>query len=224
MNKLKAILKQIPGVKQLGRLRKKRTLFSGSGDYWENRYREGGTSGSGSYGRLALFKAEVLNRFVAENKITSVLEFGCGDGHQLSLAKYPHYTGLDVSKTAVRNCRKLFLEDNSKHFFLYGEEKANALKAGLALSVDVIFHLVEDEVFERYMRDLFGAALKYVIIYSSNYDNAQSFHERERNFTRWIEENEPEWQLIQKIDNRYPYDPKDAENTSKSDFYIFGKK
>jgi hypothetical protein len=28
--------------------------------YWQERYAEGGTSGAGSYGRLALFKAEVI--------------------------------------------------------------------------------------------------------------------------------------------------------------------
>ena len=53
--------------------------------YWENRYKNNGNSGAGSYGRLAEFKADVINNFIAENKITSVIEFGCGDGNQLSL-------------------------------------------------------------------------------------------------------------------------------------------
>ena len=60
--------------------------FSGSGEFWESRYQRGETSGGGSYGRLAQFKAQTLNRFVEENEIASVIEFGCGDGHQLSHA------------------------------------------------------------------------------------------------------------------------------------------
>ena len=72
-------------------------------DYWENRYERGLTSGAGSYGRLAHFKAEVLNEYVNQNKILSVVEFGCGDGAQLSLAKYANYIGLDLSPKGYRN-------------------------------------------------------------------------------------------------------------------------
>jgi hypothetical protein len=65
-------------------LRARRRAFPGSGSFWENRYRTGGTSGSGSYGRLAEFKAEILNEFVRERGVSSIIEFGCGDGAQLS--------------------------------------------------------------------------------------------------------------------------------------------
>src|SRR5579864_6395854 len=78
-----------------------RPRFPGSQTYWDQRYAEGGTSGSGSYGEQAAFKAEILNGFVARHGIQSVIEFGCGDGNQLSLASYPSYVGLDVSRTAI---------------------------------------------------------------------------------------------------------------------------
>jgi hypothetical protein len=39
----------------------RRRAFPGSASFWENRYREGGSSGPGSYGRLSEFKAEILN-------------------------------------------------------------------------------------------------------------------------------------------------------------------
>jgi hypothetical protein len=38
----------------------------------------------------------------------------------------------------------------------------------LELSLDVIYHLVEDEVFDAYMRSLFAHAGRFVVIYSSN--------------------------------------------------------
>src|ERR1041385_8036217 len=98
-----SILSILPGYDRV-RFRQK----GGSAQYWEARYREGGNSGDGSYGRLASFKAQVLNDFVARNQIRSVVEFGCGDGNQLSLAQYPKYLGLDVSPTAVLNCAARF--------------------------------------------------------------------------------------------------------------------
>ena len=56
-----------------------------SASYWDSRYVSGGTSGAGSYGHLAEFKANVLNTFVANRNIKLVIEFGFGDGNQLIL-------------------------------------------------------------------------------------------------------------------------------------------
>ena len=42
--------------------------------YWEKRYSEGGDSGNGSYGKLAEFKAKIINRFVKENQIKTIIE------------------------------------------------------------------------------------------------------------------------------------------------------
>jgi hypothetical protein len=197
--------------------------FIGSNQYWEGRYATGGNSGSGSYGRLALYKAELINKFVVDNKIASVIEFGCGDGHQLSLANYPQYAGLDVSLSAITLCKSKFNNDRSKEFILYANPfliKPDMVKE-LSLSLDVIYHLVEDNVFENYMFDLFESASRFVIIYASNVEGEQRFHERTRNFTKWISQNIKNWTLQEEILNRYPYDLSDPDNTSQSNFYIY---
>src|SRR5258706_45661 len=90
--------------------------FRGSGRYWESRYVSGGTSGAGSYGVQAEYKASFLNSFVADNNVRTVVEFGCGDGNQLRLAAYPSYLGLDVSSKAVHMCIEAFRSDQSKSF------------------------------------------------------------------------------------------------------------
>src|SRR5947207_2716559 len=90
--------------------------FNGSAEYWETRYADGGNSGAGSYEKFAAFKAEVLNDFVRTHGVQTVIEFGCGDGNQLSLAEYPTYTGFDISATAVTICRNRFAGDPSKTF------------------------------------------------------------------------------------------------------------
>ena len=72
--------------------------------YWESRYQSKGTSGAGSYGKLAKYKDDLLNRFVQTHGIERVLELGCGDGNQLSMAQYPRYVGFDVAPSAVEMC------------------------------------------------------------------------------------------------------------------------
>jgi SAM-dependent methyltransferase len=195
--------------------------FSSSEDYWEQRYASGGHSGAGSYRKFAQFKANVLNRFVSENAIRTVIEFGCGDGNQLLLAKYPKYLGVDVSPTAVELCRNLFASDDNKDFRVlsdYAHESAE-----LALSLDVIYHLVEDEVFAEYMHTLFSSAERYVIIYASNFDDPDQKsgpHVRHRRFTRWVESHLPDWKLCQHIPNKYPYRG-DYRKGSFADFYVY---
>jgi len=202
-----------------------RRLFRDSIAYWERRYSRGGDSGPGSRGRLALFKAEVVNDFVQKQGVGSVIEFGCGDGAQLALARYPSYTGLDVSRTALRRCRERFADDPTKSFFLYDPscfvDHQGVLRADLALSLDVIFHLVEDGVFELYMRHLFSSATRFVLIYSKDDDQRATVgHVRNRRFTPWVEQNLPGWLLIERIQNEYPWQG-DLASGSESEFFIY---
>jgi len=217
-NSLKSTIKKLLGIK------KSKKGFEGSKIYWEERYLDARDSGPGSYGRLADFKAEILNSFVEDNNIKSVIEYGCGDGNQLSLANYPNYTGYDVSKKAIAICKEKFSNDITKEFKLILSENNTYKKAELTLSLDVIFHLIEDDVFNVYMKRLFNTSTKYVIIYSSNYNLSMASHVRCREFTKWIASNVSKtWSLQQKIDNRYPMDEGDPENTSFADFYIYKK-
>lgn len=197
--------------------------FPGTGAYWENRYAAGGTSGSGSYDVLANFKAKVLNEFVEEHGVRSVMEFGCGDGNQLKLANYPDYLGLDVSSAAVARCQALFSGDTSRRF--KNVEEYAGEKADLTLSLDVIYHIIEDPVFDEYMQRLFGAATEHVIIYSSNSEALNvrygGYHVKHRRFTDWIAQHAPGWELQKMLPNEYPYDEKDPARTSLADFYFY---
>jgi SAM-dependent methyltransferase len=195
--------------------------FRSSEVYWIERYKRGRNSGSGSYGQLAQFKADVINQFVEENAIGTVIEYGCGDGNQLTLAKYLSYIGFDVSPEAVALCKTLFKNDSTKTFYLMNEYKGQ--RADLTLSLDVIYHLVEDHVFEKYMQLLFDSSHKYVIIYSTNMDDhaLTSPHVRHRNFTGWVERETSGWILTVRIPNAHAADA--SGERSNADFFIYEK-
>lgn len=200
-----------------------------SAKYWESRYANNGTSGAGSYGHLAKFKADFLNRFVEDHGLTKIIELGCGDGNQLSLAKYPNYFGYDVSETAVSRCHRLFGNDNTKTFSTMLPQNETF---DLSLSLDVIFHLIEDDVFDQYMNNLFSLSARFTIIYSSNLSQSAfdarfgdrcktAPHVKHRCFTDWVSINRKEWHLIETKENPFVFDPLQPENTSFSEFYIF---
>ncbi len=199
--------------------------FRTSERYWKARYRKRGNSGAGSYGQLAEFKARVLNEFVREQGIRSVIEWGCGDGNQQTLAAYPKYTGVDISRVAVKMCRATFSKDSSKCFMLYPEAENQGIQAELALSLDVIYHLVEDRTFENYMRALSRSGTRFLGIYSSDRDEPGTVpHVRHRSFSAWLQANAPQWQSVRFVENQFKYDPADPDRTSWSDFRFFERR
>jgi hypothetical protein len=230
MNKIKDLIKKNDTLMKIidkAGFYKRLSHFPGTKKYWDTRYNNDGTSGAGSYNNLAEFKAEILNSFVDEHGIKTVMEFGCGDGNQLQYARYPNYVGLDISSKAVRVCEQKFKNDTSKKFFIYKPDKFNPriLSAELTLSLDVIYHLVEDMLFAIHLKHLFDCSQRYVIIYSSNSDvPTHAPHIRHRCFTDWISEHIDNFKLEKMIKNRFPFDPEHADTTSISDFYIYKKK
>src|SRR5260370_13730689 len=115
---IRELVRPLPGVRRASLLRQ-RLAFNGSALFWEQSYARGATSGSGSYGTLAEGKGRFLNELVREHAVRSVIELGCGDGNQLSLAEYPSYIGLDVSRTAIGLCQRRFSRDPAQSVFLF---------------------------------------------------------------------------------------------------------
>jgi SAM-dependent methyltransferase len=209
-------LSRMPVVREV-----RRRTFKSTANYWENRYASGGNSGAGSYGRQAEWKAEIVNGWVAELGVTSVVDLGCGDGNQLSLAKYPRYLGLDPSSTAVRGCIERFRDDETKSFLAYDPatlaDPAGWLRADLALSMEVIFHLIEDEIFADYMTRLFDSAERYVVVCNNaTSGDERAAHERHRDFTKWVDAERPQWKLEKRVDP-----PADVD--LQSSFFLYRK-
>ncbi|WP_112133559.1 methyltransferase domain-containing protein [Glycomyces dulcitolivorans] len=207
----------------------KEYVFPGSAAYWEQRYASGGNSGAGSRGVHAEFKAGVLNGIVAEHGVESVIEFGCGDGEQLSLGRYPRYLGLDVAPTQLRKTMARYADDPAKSFALYDPESfadpAGLITADMAMSLDVIYHLIEDGVYDLHLRHVFGAAKRFVVLFTSDADDPSmqgqfAPHLRHHPVPRDVAERFPEWKLREKIDNPRPWRI-EGEAGSIADFYVY---
>lgn len=226
MKELKSTVKKIPILGSVAEfIFKKLNLnreFISSSDYWENRYKSGGNSGAGSYNVLAEYKAEIINDFVKERNVRTVIEFGCGDGNQLKYFNFKSYVGFDVSQTVISQCKELYNDDSNKRFEVV--EDYNGEKADLVLSLDVIYHVIEDSAYFGYMEKLFSASSEYVMIYSSNEDDHENNditpHVKHRKFTNWVEENASNFKIIEHLPNKYAYSG-DNNTSSYADFYIF---
>lgn len=191
-----------------------------STQYWIERYRHGGTSGAGSTGRLNVFKSALLGSIIDKYNIESVLDLGCGQGAILDLIEIIEYLGYDPSMEVVQ-----FLKDKySTNLSMSFEYDLNKIESKeLVISFDVIFHLIEDSVYEQYMKSLFHFSTNYVLIYSSNTNREDSVYATAPHVKhRFFQEKIPhDFNLLEIHENLFPYSPNDQEKTSWSDFYLY---
>jgi len=192
-----------------------------SSEYWDARYERGGNSGAGSQGILANYKTSFISNAFLRYQVSFVIDYGCGDGRQLQQLHCSQYMGVDVSPTAIEKCRARYKNRRHWRFCTVDNLDDLALPYDAALSLDVIYHLIEDWTFEAHMRALFNSATKVVIIYSSDWEaQANVEHIRHRWFSSWIALNAPHWTIAERHANPYPYRQHDELNTTFASFVV----
>ena len=180
----------MPGFYQLWR-----AWFGTSEAHWQRHYEHGGDSGPGSYGASANYKADLINQAIREHGIHSIIELGCGDGNQLGYLEIDQYIGLDISKVAIHRCVARYGDNAKRSFILYDQnyfhDPLHVVSAECAISLDVIFHLVEDDVFARYVKNLFDCGRRFVMIYAWDFEQTHAGHVsvRQRKYSDYIAAN-----------------------------------
>jgi SAM-dependent methyltransferase len=191
--------------------------FHTSAVHWQRHYKRGGDSGPGSYGKFASYKADLINKVIRERRIRSIIELGCGDGNQLTSLEVDQYIGLDISKVAIQHCIALHGSNAKRSFIWYDQDyfhdPLRVVSADCAMSLDVIFHLIEDDVFARYVRNLFNSGRRFVIIYGLDEEEVQPVHVsvRLRKYSDYIATSVPEFRVALHI----------AAKGEFSDFYLY---
>tara|TARA_R110002072_G_scaffold64203_7_gene159869 strand:- start:36336 stop:36989 length:654 start_codon:yes stop_codon:yes gene_type:complete len=167
--------------------------------YWELRYSNAGDSGIGSYGKMAEDKAKFINLLIDKYSLESCLEYGSGDGHNLQFYNFKKYLGVDVSKTAIDLCLKQYGADKTKAFALYDQNYFHHmnqfLEVDVTLSSEVLFHLVEQSVYDKYLDNLFSTAKKGVIIISTDSNDNEGIppHIHHRQFSKDVSSKFPQF-------------------------------
>jgi cyclopropane fatty-acyl-phospholipid synthase-like methyltransferase len=184
---------------------------------WESRYNNGGNSGNGTYNELYIFKRDIINDIINKYNIKNIIDFGCGDGNQIKEFNIDKYVGIDIALSAINICKMKYKDDNTKSFFTYNEINNIKSQYDLSISLDVLYHILEEDLFIDYLKKIFNFSSKYILIYSSNYDGHTEGHMHTRKFTNYVEKLFPNWVLNIKIKQIYP-------KKSSADFYLYEKK
>ncbi|SFQ11343.1 hypothetical protein SAMN04487928_11933 [Butyrivibrio proteoclasticus] len=94
----------------------------------------------------------------------------------------------------------------------------------MSISLDVLYHLVEPNVYENYMNNLFGSSNKWVGIYSydGKLDLPMASHVLYREHNDYIKEHFKNFRLVEIIKNQYKRTlSSDPETTSWCDFFFY---
>lgn len=166
-----------------------------STQFWCDRYARGESDSSANlYG-------DFLPQFLRSRKVTTVLDYGCGDGHQTRffVGACPVYVGIDPSRDAIEQCRKrISARKGDSTFFLTVDEFRVHLKWDVTLSLNVLPFLDEDEVRSEYLQRLFEWSHLYVIIFYPVH------HRRRPSVLQWIEqETASGWRLNHQTDGGF---------------------
>jgi hypothetical protein len=124
-------------------------------DYWDHRYRSGGTSGLGSVGEEREWKWSVIDSYVQD--LDDVVDIGCGDlsfweNRREHLPDDFRYFGLDVSGAVVDRNRRRYPDWR----FHVGDasDPIPGIEGRIVLCLDVLFHILDNEVYDRIVENL----------------------------------------------------------------------
>jgi SAM-dependent methyltransferase len=165
-------------------------------EYWDERYRRGGRSGSAStpagLGFRYVWRADQVRQVVAAFGVTSILDVGSGDGIQAALLPGPDdgvaYLGVDYSSEAVVRAT---LQAPGRAFRLL-DPLAPPTPRDLHLSFEVIYHQVAVDDFGRHL-DLVFSARKVAMVFASDRDEKGAAHVLHRHWTPHVPDG---WVLV----------------------------
>ncbi len=154
--------------------------------YWEQRYKDWWNSWKWSYWENAEFKAAIINKFIEENNIISVTEFGCWDWNNLWLYNIKNYEWLDISKEAINKCKELYKSKSSHQFSVI--DMNEIYKAEMTMALDVTYHIFPRSNWESFINKVIDSATEYAIFYSFLNPNWHAIHINDFNFIEYIEQ------------------------------------
>lgn len=137
-------------------------------------------SGSGSTINNTILYRELLTKFIKDNNIKSVIDFGCGDWSFSKEINWEgiNYLGIDVVPSVIEENKKRYSKDNIKFicknlFQPNNEISLNDLKAELWIIKDVLQHWSNDDISKFLNQLIKQKCFKYILL-TNSYTNGKN--------------------------------------------------
>jgi hypothetical protein len=132
-------------------------------NYWQARYRAGGTSGEGSIGQLREWKWQVIEHYAGN--IDDVIDVGCGDLSFWENRSCEKYTGIDISGYIIEKNRIARLDWN---FIQANSAEYQPIHAKVVFCFDHLFHIIDEETFVGILNNLARYSDEWIFVYTWN--------------------------------------------------------
>lgn len=159
--------------------------------YWDDRW-VNGPECPGSVGDQAMSKAAWLNSVIYDLDVRSLVDWGCGDGSQAALVNVGMYVGVEVAPSAWEAASVALATRDNCCIVLAPPGQSITIRADMAVSMDVVFHLTADHEYEEWLARVFGSATKFVAVHGTDYESVPNGHMRHHEVTR---DAPPDWTL-----------------------------
>ncbi|MBN2259843.1 MAG: class I SAM-dependent methyltransferase [Clostridiales bacterium] len=169
--------------------------------YWEQRYKQGGSSGEGSVDESREWKWNIIDSYLSE--VENVIDLGCGDLTFWLGRNCRQYTGIDVSETILNKNKSARPEWN---FILSSSDQfIKNMKAPVVFCFDMLFHIMDEKSFIKTIDNACRYSSKYLFIYtwkknpfSRSFALRRIFKKGNLSFIKYVF-------FPSKTDNRYQY-------------------
>lgn len=135
-----------------------------------------GGSGGGSTPENTVQYRDLLQRFLKEFNIKSVIDWGCGDWGFSHLIDWTgiHYTGIDVVQSVIDANREKYRKLTGVQFYCCDGSTTCGMKADLLIVKDVLQHWSNEQINHFLSDATVWSDFKYILITntaSQKYDN-----------------------------------------------------
>ncbi len=137
--------------------------------FWDQHYRDGRGSGSGSVGVIRAWKWSIINECVlgGGHILDDVIDVGCGDLVFWRDTFPAKYTGIDISEYQIE---KNMLHPNYKQYMKFicapAEIYISMDKSPVVLCMDVLQHILDDSAFKLIIYNLTQYSSKWIFIHA----------------------------------------------------------
>ena len=149
------------------------SIFSSTETYWERRYSNSNSTGSGSLGENLKYKIEIINYFINKTGAKNIIDLGCGNAEYVKYLNFERYIGADISESVIKRNINSHSQLNNVEFSLLSDLKTDRGKFDLVISSEIIFCLKKNEIIN-HLKDLDRFALDNILILS--YIKPNNFH------------------------------------------------